>query len=498
MKSAFSPALRKCPALILVFVVASAWLFSSCGLSGKDLSSVKDWFSGKGWSTAKEAETFYESGCRDFQSGARQAAIDEFTKAIQLDPSLAPAYSARAGARYQMGDYTNAISDCDKVIEFRQDDERIYLIKGACHFYLHDLKGARNILSTAISLNPDDPIARDVHGLASLELRDWNDAVGDFTNAIRINPDDAKAYYGCAAAEFFLNEYEKSLADASDAIELLDSSVAPDAYTVRAIVKSNLKDHAGALADANSRINLNPSDAKGYLVRGTIELEWDDFAGASNDLQTAVGINPTNSEIYLHRGELEHKLRKFDAALADYTQGLQYDTDAFHGPEIYKAIGYVHAEMGQWQPALDAFRKATTANSPSDDARFEIYVIECRLGQTEQAKKELAVYIQSIPAANTRDWTTSIAHFLAGTSNETNFLAQATSTAKRPTDIPMQTGDAWYFAGMVHLLAGDEAGALERFKECLKVGDDNSHEVMLARSIVEFWRRDKSISLPAK
>ena len=75
---------------------------------------------------------------------------------------------------------------------------------------------------------------------------------------------------------------------------------------------------------------------------------------------------------------------------------------------------------------------------------------------------------------------------MAGTLNETNFLAQAAATAKRSTDIPMQTGDAWFYAGMEHLLAGDKAGAFERFKKSLKVGDDNSDNYMMARSIVGF------------
>lgn len=317
MKNAFRPTDRKFPALIIFFAMAAAWLSSSCLSPGKDWSSVKDLLPGN-----KDAETYYESGLKDFRSGARQVAIDEFTKAIQWDPTFTAAYDARAGAWLQMKDYADAMADCDKVMGLEHDDEHIYLIKGACFFYLHDMKGARNVLGTAISLNPDDPLARDIHGLALLELRDWNDAAADFNKAIQLNPDDAKAYYGRAVTEFFRDEYEKSLADDSDAIELLDDTVKPDAYGLRAQIKCHLKDQAGALADANSKIQLNPSDASGYLTRGFIELSWDNFSAASNDLRTAAGINPTNSEIYINRGALEQKLGKFDAALADYNQAL--------------------------------------------------------------------------------------------------------------------------------------------------------------------------------
>jgi tetratricopeptide (TPR) repeat protein len=479
MKKVFPVAIGKHPALALLSAVMTAWLWSSSWSRGKDWSAVKDLLPGK------DAEAYYESGVRDFQSGARQVAVDELTKAIELDPTFTPAYEARAGARLQMKDYTDAIADCDKVIGLEHDDERIYLIKGVCRFYLHDMKGARNVLSTAISLNPDDPLARDVRGLAFLELRDWDKAAADFNKAIQLNPDDAKAYYGRAAAEFFLKDCEKSLADASDALEFLNNNtLICDAYGLRADVKTHLKDRAGALADVNARLQLDSSDEKGYVSRGNIEALWDDFSDASNDLQTAIQINPTNSEIYLVRGMLEQKCGGFKAALTDYSRGLANDREAFHAADIDEAIGYAYAEMGQWPSALGAFRQAIAFKSPPKDVPFQVFLIECRLGQSEQAKKELTTYIQSIPAAKAGDWATGIAHFLAGTLGETNFLAQATTTAKRSTDISMQTGDAWYFAGMQHLLAGDKAGASERFRKCLKVGDDNSDEYMMARSIV--------------
>ena len=463
-----------------LFGVALAWLLSACGLSGQSMiTTLLD----------QKAEGYYESGVRDLQSGSRQLAIQDFTKAIQLDPTLSEAYEARAAVLFQTKDYAGAIKDCDAVIGTTHDDERVYLIKGASRYYLHDIKGALKPLNTAVSMNPDEPLARDIRGATLAESREWDDAIADFNKAIQLNPNDAMAYYGRAAAEFFLHEYEKSLSDVSDAIQV-DNSLA-SAYGLRADVKTHLKDRAGAMADANTRIQLDVSDDKnyvsrdqGYVSRAGIETMWDDFQAASNDLKTAILINPTNSQIYLCRAVLEQKCRNFEAALADYTRGELNDPEAVRGANVYDAMGYTHAEMGQWQPALESFRKAMAYNSPPDYVHFEIFLIECRLGQAEQAKKELTAYIQTIPKAKAGDWTTSIAHYLAGALNETNFLAQATSTAKRPTDVAMQTGDAYYFVGMEHLLAGDKAGALERFTQCVKIGEDNSDDYMMAQSIL--------------
>ncbi|MGH7977826.1 MAG: tetratricopeptide repeat protein, partial [Limisphaerales bacterium] len=204
----------------------------------------------------------------------------------------------------------------------------------------------------------------------------------------------------------------------------------------------------------------------------------------SNDLHMAIQINPTNSQTYLIRGVLEQKSGNFASALADFKRGLLNDTEAVNVPDVYEAIGYAHAELAQWRPALEDFHKAMAFNSPPTDVPFQIFLIEYRLGAAQQARKDLGAYIRSIPAAKSHDWTASIAHFLAGTLNENDLINQARSKAKRPTDVATQTGDAWYYAGMLHWLAGDKSGAFERFKKSLKLGDDNSDNYLMARSML--------------
>ena len=481
MKKIFCPAVRKNPALVLSFGAALVWLLSSCWLSGKDGSPGKD------------VEAYLKSGVRDYKSGARQRAIEEFTRAIELDPTRSVGYAARATALFQMKDYAGAIKDCDKVIglghdgvgptaDWRSHIVDAYLIKGECRYYLHDVQGALQSLDTAISMNPDDPLVWVIRGGTLVESREWDGAIVDFSKAIGQDPEDAMAYYGRATAECFLEDYENSLANVSRAIQL-DKTLS-NAYGLRAEIETHLKDRAGAFADANAGIQLDKSDEKGYATRADIEAMWDDFPDASNDLQTAIQINPTSSEIYLIRGRIEQKCGNFQSALADYSRGLANGTGSIDTDIAYESMGYDYAEMDQWKPALESFRKAMAFKSPPDDAPFQVFLIECRMGQTRQAKKELAVYIQSIPAAKAGDWTTCIAHFLAGTLNENSFFTLAATTAKRPTDVAQQTGDAGYYAGMQHLLAGDKPGALKRLKKSLKVGDDNSDNYTMARSVL--------------
>lgn len=61
-------------------------------------------------------------GAREMQAGANPAAIEDFTDAITLDPSLAEAYHQRARARFAAGDTEGAIADIEQTLEHEPRD----------------------------------------------------------------------------------------------------------------------------------------------------------------------------------------------------------------------------------------------------------------------------------------------------------------------------------------------------------------------------------------
>ena len=58
------------------------------------------------------------------------------------------------------------------------------------------------------------------------------------------------------------------------------NSQAPLAYYHRALVKTNLGDIQGAIADLDQAIELNPQDANPFLQRGINRTKTDDYRGA--------------------------------------------------------------------------------------------------------------------------------------------------------------------------------------------------------------------------
>ncbi len=425
-------------------------------------------------SPQKRAKKSYEAAMRDLNSGSQKAAVTEFSRAIELDPKLDYAYMGRAAARIALKDFAGAATDYSKVIESSPSNEPAFFLRGICKLGLKDFTNAIADFNTAIALDPDDAKAYNYRGLVRVGQRDLDGAVADFTKAIELDPQEATAYRNRAGIEGILKEYEKAVADASKAIEL--NAKDEFSYRFRSHAKSLLKDRAGALADSDKAIELKPSDDSAWATRGVIKLEWDDFDGASADLEKALQMNPKSAPAYAGRGLLERKRGDNNAALADFNRALELATLPLETGEIHELLGHLHNDMFQWQPALEEFRTAVATNPHRDYLRFRIFLVRSRLGETEEAGKELDAYVKSLPAAKAQDWTTSIGRFLTGNLAEEEFMNQATSTAKRPTDVNIQICEAYYYSGMKHLLAGDKDGAGQRFQKCLDTGEDNCFE----------------------
>lgn len=87
------------------------------------------------------AETYYQRGLAHAKNGALKRAIEDYTKAIELNPNYADAYYNRGGAFLRLGEREKAKSDLatardmgseaitalDKIL---QDHERAWKILG--------------------------------------------------------------------------------------------------------------------------------------------------------------------------------------------------------------------------------------------------------------------------------------------------------------------------------------------------------------------------------
>ncbi len=97
-------------------------------------------------------ETYVCRGAASGRAGNVHSAIDDFTKAIQIDPQSENAIYNRGVAREQLGQYGLAIEDFGRSIDLSPTDKRSYIRRGVCRKRLNDVLGARRDFAEARQL----------------------------------------------------------------------------------------------------------------------------------------------------------------------------------------------------------------------------------------------------------------------------------------------------------------------------------------------------------
>ena len=136
------------------------------------------------------AADYFNRGVADKANDDLEAAIGDYTRAIELDPKYAAAYSNRGNAKQAKGDLDGAIADCDRAIELNPKDAIAHKNRGVAKKAKGDLEGAIADYNRAIELDPKYSAAYFHRGITKQAKGDLKGAIGDINGAIERNDRD--------------------------------------------------------------------------------------------------------------------------------------------------------------------------------------------------------------------------------------------------------------------------------------------------------------------
>jgi tetratricopeptide (TPR) repeat protein len=287
----------------------------------------------------------------DVTTGKKQS-IQEFSKAIQLNPKYRYAYFMRAYVYEQVQEFQKSLADYNQ----------------------------------AITVDPRYSLAYDNRAvLKSSKLNDTQGALADFNQAISLNPKNSSSYYNRATLKYTkLNDVRGALADFNQAISLNPKN--SEAYDNRGTLKyTKLNDVRGALADFNQAISLNPKNSEAYNNRGFLKKnKLNDMQGALDDYNQAIQISPKDSKAYYSRALLKYpNLNDIKGSLADYNQAISLN---FKYAEAYGNRGFLKAnKLNDRSGAIQDLRQAARLfreQRNSQDLQLAINALR-ELGATE-------------------------------------------------------------------------------------------------------------------
>lgn len=247
-----------------------------------------------------------DQGRMFYESGNYLAATDAFSEAIKLNPRSASAWNNRAVARVHMGDLSGAVRDYNRAIELAPSDPEIYFNRGNALVAAGQYPAAIADFDRAVHLAPSYARAVFNRGTAYAFAQRPDAAQQDWRAAIQLEGDPyVKAAMRRSAS------LDTATAATQDVQPTTAATIAPPpppgtqpgvpapstprgvvafpnvaasqpaaspmaidarALTSRAISRELDGDRAGALADLNAAVALEPDTARREAIQRLIRL----------------------------------------------------------------------------------------------------------------------------------------------------------------------------------------------------------------------------------
>jgi tetratricopeptide (TPR) repeat protein len=126
-------------------------------------------------------------------------------------------------------EYERAIEDFGRAIELNPEDATAYHNRGSTYGDLQEYEQAIEDYDRAIELNPEYATAYNNRGLAYAHLQEYERAIEDYGRAIELDPEDARPYLSRGAAYAQLQD-ARAIEDLERAAELVELPYNAEVY----------------------------------------------------------------------------------------------------------------------------------------------------------------------------------------------------------------------------------------------------------------------------
>jgi tetratricopeptide (TPR) repeat protein len=249
--------------------------------------------------------------------------------------------------------------------------------------------------------NPKDSHALTARGLALVSKNEPDKALADFKEAIRLDPKATLAYYHRANLAYGNKQYDKALADYNTVIR--NDPEFDWAYHVRGWIYYRRKDYDKALADYETASKLVPTETVFYRDKGNIALVRKQYDKALADYSKSIEMDPTYPVPWLQRGKTWVAKKEYARALADYEKAAQlsaktrFDSSYYYTPLALFRAGCPDATFRDGKKALEAAQKAyDLTKGPTEEAALA--AAHAELGQFDKAVEWQTKALDAAPA----------------------------------------------------------------------------------------------------
>lgn len=291
---------------------------------------------------------------------------------------------------HQAGKLDEAIQDYRLLLEKYPDVPEVRSDLGAALSAAGRYQEAIEEYQKALKLKPMAQVQLNL-GLAYYKTSQLQEAVAAFQKAQEEMPGDKQPVLLQADCYLRLGENKKVI-ELLTALEEQHSDDLGLAYMLgTALVRDNQAAKGQVLID---EILRNGDSAEARLLLGTTKLMVNDFAGALADLEKAVELNPDLPDVYAYYGAALVATGDQEGAKEAFAHALKQDPNNF---DSNLRMGFLLRNDNQYDDALRYFHHALEVRPGDMGVRYQIASVELSTGQVEQARADLESIVKESP-----------------------------------------------------------------------------------------------------
>ena len=304
----------KVPAFLLLTAIAiffSVRTYTTCAIWKDDLTLWNNVISQ--YQTVPLA--YNNRGLVYLNEGKNDTALQDFNKAIELNPDYAKAYNNRGTLFINENKNDEALKDFDKAIELMPGSEGFHIGRGNALKNKNRFEEALMEYDKAINLRADFAEAFYSRGTLFMNQGNYSQAIAEYSKAINLNPNYIEAYLNRGNSFRDNNQIDNALKDYEKVIILNPNFVL--AYFNRGTLYMNRSMYDLALKDFDKAIEFNPAYVQAHHNKGNIFYLEKKYAEAITNFSKAIKIKPDYSMSYYSRGLAEYYSGNKNAACLD-------------------------------------------------------------------------------------------------------------------------------------------------------------------------------------
>lgn len=417
------------------------------------------------------AEAAYNLGVHAYECSDIETAIQEFTRAVSLEPDVWPMRNNLGIALIQSGHPEEGLEQLRVAVRQSGDDPHALRNLGAalwvmdrntqacevleraaegsdepgvCWFLISraradagDGEGAVEAVRKAVECDPDHPAAHANLGIALHQFGRLEEALEAYRRSAELDPEHALPPYNIATVLYDLERFEEAVEALRRHMRLDQEHSCPHWEIGRAL--SCLGRNEEALAEFRIYAELEPEDVRGACSVGIEMYYLDRFDEAERWLDVAEGIDAEYAAVWHTRCRIAQKRGQFDRALGAVERALTILPD----DSVLRTL-----RMDVLVEARGLDEAVAEALKEREDSRLEsIYAIVESLRDRERFDETVRVARMLTQQAPEQAWVWGVYGLALSTAGDPS---AGLSAFRRLAALDPQDADAHAFIAMCH------------------------------------------------